>query len=103
MNTNHSNSVFSTPSPATISVEALASVTGGYRINDTLDNANRWGGTGALLGAAVGALATPVGAGLGGTVAGAVGWLAGAVADSARQVNAGKPNRPTNFGHWPLH
>lgn len=87
-----------------LSSEALASVAGGYRINDTIDNANRWGDTGALVGGGIGlAVGGPPGAAVGAVALGALGWLGGAIADSSHQVNAGKPNNRTTFSHWALH
>ena len=85
-----------------IDFNSLDAVTGGFDFGRMVDNGNRYGTAGALLGAgggaAVGAVvgapaagvgALPgaaIGAGVGGAAGGAVGWVGGAATDAWNQL-----------------
>ncbi len=85
-----------------IDLNDLNAVTGGFDFGRMVDNGNRYGSAGALLGAgggaAVGAVvgapaagvgALPgaaIGAGIGGAALGAAGWVGGAAADAWSQL-----------------
>ena len=85
-----------------IDLNDLNAVTGGFDFGRMVDNGNRYGSAGALLGAgggaAVGAVvgapaagvgALPgaaIGAGVGGAALGAAGWVGGAAADAWSQL-----------------
>jgi hypothetical protein len=88
---------------ATIDTEKLADVGGGFDFGRMVDNGNRYGTAGALLGggagagvgAAVGGIPTAgigalpgaaIGAGVGGAAGGALGWIGGAATDAWNQM-----------------
>jgi len=85
-----------------IDSDHLADVTGGFDWNRMVDNANRWGDTGALVGAGAGAVAGGVAGAVGGAGVGAIpgaetgswigaaagggaGWVGGAAYDAYKQ------------------
>lgn len=86
----------------TIDINQLDAVNGGFDVNRMVDNGNRYGGAGALLGAGVGAgvgavVGAPAagvgaipgaaaGAGLGGAIGGVAGWVGGAATDAWNQL-----------------
>jgi hypothetical protein len=78
----------------TITSEQLANVSGGFDVNRMIDNANRWGNSGALVGGGVGTVAGGVADGVAGSAAGGVGaglgggigWLDGAISDTWNQL-----------------
>lgn len=85
-----------------IDLHSLDSVTGGFDFGRMVDNGNRYGTAGALLGsgvgAGVGAVAgapaagvgalpgAAIGAGVGGAAGGALGWVGGAATDAWNQL-----------------
>lgn len=96
----------------TLTTEQLADVAGGFDFGRMVDNANRWGNAGALVGGGVGTVAGGViggvaaggisagtaaipgaiggaaaGAGIGAGLVGGAGWVGGAVTDTWNQLS----------------
>ena len=88
---------------ATLDLDQLDAVTGGFDFGRMVDNGNRYGTAGALVGGGVGAgvgavVGAPaagvgalpgaaIGAGVGGAVGGAGGWIGGAATDAWNQLH----------------
>jgi hypothetical protein len=97
--------------PQNIDPAQLDSVTGGFDLNRMVDNGNRYGAAGAIVGGGVGAgvggvlgagvggaagagvgaipgwaVGAATGAGVGGAAGGALGWVGGAATDAWNQV-----------------
>jgi hypothetical protein len=73
----------------TINPEQLADVAGGFDFGRMVDNGNRWGNTGALVGGGVGTVAGGVAGGVAGAAAGGVGAVPGAVGGAAAGAGIG--------------
>jgi Bacteriocin class II with double-glycine leader peptide len=70
----------------TLDLAVLDSVAGGLSWTHAIDNGNRFGQAGAIIGGAIGLLGGPVGAGVGGVIGGAVGFTAGTSYDLGYQT-----------------
>jgi hypothetical protein len=73
----------------TITSEQLADVAGGFDFTRMVDNANRWGNSGALVGGGVGTVAGGVAGGVTGAAAGGVGAVPGAIGGAAAGAGIG--------------